>query len=97
MVKFMSEDKKFEKLLTDDELDQVSGGLERDVYTVNDMKKAGINVVEKNGKMTYQTKLSNGQTIMLSKNAANSAVDCYKLSGGIRLNDSQLKDLIAQS
>ncbi len=84
-------------MLSDDALDEVSGGVERMGYTDSQLKKAGITVSSKNGQRVYETKLSNGQSVVLSKNAAFSAVDCYNISGGVKLSDDQLQDLIKQS
>lgn len=81
--------------LSDEELDQVSGGVSR--YSVYDLKKAGVNVSTSGGKTTYSTILSSGKKIDISESVASSIADCYKLSGGARLTDQQINDLIAQS
>ena len=83
--------------LDDDMLEGVAGGAGRSSHSDSELAKAGVVVGYSNGKKTYKTTLSNGKTINLSENVALGMCDCYVLSGGTRLSDQQVKDLIAQS
>ncbi len=83
--------------LSDDMLEDIAGGVDRVPYTQSDYSKAGVIVQTKNGKTTYMAKLSNGTTMNINANIAKDMCDCYKISGGTKLTDQQLKDLIAQS
>ncbi len=84
--------------LTDEMLDGVSGGVQSNTkHTESELEKAGVIVKHINGKTIYETRLSSGMTIKIQPNVAMGMCDCYKLSGGERLNDQQIQDLIAQS
>ncbi|MBO4375083.1 MAG: hypothetical protein J5829_08265 [Lachnospiraceae bacterium] len=84
-------------MLNDDMLENVSGGTERPNYSNAELTKAGVMVKNIDGKKVYQTMLSTGKTLNLTQGEALSMVDCYNISGGVKLNDQQIKDLISQS
>ncbi|MBQ4481981.1 MAG: hypothetical protein II966_02000 [Lachnospiraceae bacterium] len=81
--------------LSDDLLDNVAGGVS---YSDAQLNRAGV-IVEtgKNGAKIYMAELSTGKTMPIEKNVATGMVESYKVAGGIRLSDQQIKDLIAQS
>ncbi|MBQ9361514.1 MAG: hypothetical protein IJT96_10830 [Lachnospiraceae bacterium] len=81
--------------LTDDELEYAAAGAAR--FSDSQLEKAGVNIKYVNGKKTYQATLSGGKSININENVAMGMYDCYNLSGGTKLTDAQLKDLIAQS
>ena len=82
--------------LDDDILENVASGVERVRYSDADFRKAGVTINNNNGNKVYTTTM-NGKTINVSESVALGMCDCYKLSGGTRLTDQQLKDLISQS
>ena len=83
--------------LSDDMLDGVAGGAGRTGYGVEELKKAGVIVNDSNGRTQYAFKLSNGQTVNISKNNAMDICDGYNIGGGTKLTDQQFRDLMAQS
>ena len=86
-----------DNLLSDEALEKVGGGMNRTAYNDNQLKAAGVTVSNKNGKRIFTTTLSNGQKLELSESTANSMADCYRISGGTKLNDTQIMDLVKQS
>ncbi len=84
------------KKLSDDILEEVTGGAAIPRHTDAYLAKAGVVIDDKNGKTTYSVKM-NGKMQPISENVAMGIGDCYKLSGGQQLTESQLKDLIKQS
>ncbi len=82
--------------LDDDMLEGVSGGVDRIRYTDPDLRKAGVTIQNKAGKKVYSTMLD-GKRVEVSESVAFGMCDCYNLSGGAKLTDSQLRDLISQS
>ncbi|MCR5236664.1 MAG: hypothetical protein K6E34_05620 [Lachnospiraceae bacterium] len=85
------------KKLSDDILEEVTGGAAFPRHTDAYLAKAGVVIDEKNGKKTYSVEISTGVFQPISENVAMGIGDCYKLSGGQQLTESQLKDLIKQS
>ncbi len=82
--------------LGEDELDLVSAGTDAHLYNDSELKKAGVIIKGIGPKRTYCTMLD-GRQVDVSENVVRGMVDCYKISGGTKLTDEQLKDLIAQS
>ncbi len=83
--------------LSDDMLDGVAGGAGRTGYSDAELKKAGVTVTNVNGQKQYAFRLSNGQTVNISKNNAMDVCDGYNIGGGTKLTDQQFRDLMAQS
>ena len=87
---------KREMKLNDDMLESVAGGVERVRYSDSDLMRAGVTIQNKGGKKVYRTILD-GSSVDVSESVAIGMCDCYRLSGGNRLTDQQLRDLISQS
>ena len=83
--------------MTDEQLDRVSGGTGNVKYTDEELKKAGVIISRSRGNTLYQVRRSDGRVENINMNVAMGMCDCYELSGGTRLTDRQLDDLIAQS
>lgn len=81
--------------LSDDLLDNVAGGVS---YSELQFNKAGVIVkTGANGEVTYMAELSTGKKVPIEKNVATGMMECYKLGGGVKLSDQQIRDLIKQS
>ena len=84
-------------LLDDDMLEGVSGGASGADYTDKQLQSAGVNVSYAGGSKVYTVIFNNGQTVKITPNIANDMYDCYRIGGGRKLTDQQIRDLIAQS
>ena len=85
------------KKLSDDILEEVTGGTGTPRHTDEYLGKAGVVVDDKNGKKTYSVEISKGVFQPISENVAMGIGDVYKLSGGKQLTKAELDDLIEQS
>lgn len=83
--------------ISDDLLDSVTGGA-GNVPNLSQLNRAGVIVKnEPGGNVTYQVKYSNGRVETISQSVATGMVECYKIGGGTKLSDQQIRDLIQQS
>ncbi len=83
--------------MTDEQLETVSGGAGNVKYTDEELRKAGVIISRSQGGTIYKIRHSDGTLEEINKNVAMGMCDCYALSGGTRLTDQQIKDLMAQS
>ncbi len=84
--------------LSDDALGNVSGGAEVARYNDRELQKAGVSVrTVAGGKKEYSFMDSKNRVVMLSQSQAMSVGDVYNLTGGQKITDQELLDLIKQS
>ncbi len=88
-------DMKKDNLLTDDMLENVSGG--RTDYSDDQLKSAGVIVEKLQNQPTKYYVMLNGKKQQISRGAALSGMDCFLLAGKQKLTPQQWNDLIAQS
>ncbi|MBQ7463264.1 MAG: hypothetical protein IJS86_00215 [Lachnospiraceae bacterium] len=85
-------------LLDDDALENISGGAETARYDDRQLKDAGVMVrTTTGGKKEYSFRDSKNRVVMLSQSQAMSVGDVYSLTGGRKISDKELLDLIKQS
>ena len=83
--------------IPDDLLENVSGGVKGAGYNNATLQRAGVGIKTVNGQTVYTATFSDGKTVRINENVAKGMCDCYKISGGTKLTDQQLMDLIRQS
>ncbi len=85
-------------MLDDDALENISGGAGTARHDDKELMNAGVTVrTNANGKKEYSFRDSKNRVVMLSQSQAMSVGDVYSLTGGRKISDKELLDLIKQS